>query len=168
MRTLSLLPPSFHRLASSSLETVADLHAIKLRSATAVALPPKVASTDIKTHTSKSSRKSVDSNNSAAAVPLVAMLMSHVQQVMTPAVLGAHLGLSSQYVRTAELTALARETSSRKKSVRRAQRAGEIRDLRAHCTASTWRSSRSSARSRSWRQSQAGRGSAVPRFRQRP
>ncbi len=67
---------------------------------------PEVAPTpDIKPHANKSSRKSLGSNNSAAAAPLVAMLMSHVQQVMTPAVFGAHLGLSSQYVRTASFRA---------------------------------------------------------------
>jgi len=93
-------------VVSAIAETVADLHAIKPRSASVVAPSPEVAPTpDIKTHTGKSIRKSLGSNNSAAAAPLVAMLMSHVQPVMTPAVFGAHLGLSSQYVRTASFRA---------------------------------------------------------------
>jgi hypothetical protein len=50
---------------------------------------------------SKSSRKNSFSKNSAAAAPLMAMLMSHIQETMKPAELAAHLGLSSQYVRTA-------------------------------------------------------------------
>ena len=65
---------------------MADLHTAEPKRASSgapAAFHDVAPSPDTKAHAaSKSSRKSVGSKNSAAAAPLVAMLMSHVQETM--------------------------------------------------------------------------------------